>query len=73
MNDVGRWAAVVLTLAALGGCGEGYVVKPAILNVTGITGESKVELLTVVSGFFKKEGFEDLGRYDAMISTVNHN
>lgn len=67
---VGRWAAAVLVLAALCGCGEGYFAKSAILNVTGIRDQSKGELLTAVSGFLKNEGFEDLGRYDAMISLI---
>jgi hypothetical protein len=72
MTYIGRCTAVLLTLTALGGCGEGYVLKPAILNVTAITGQSNEQLLTVVSGFLKKEGFEDFGRYDAMISLIQH-
>jgi hypothetical protein len=71
---MGTWlrhfAFVVFTLAALGGCGEGYRVEPAILNVIGITDESKDQLLTVVSRFLKQEGFEDLGRDSAMISLI---
>jgi len=72
MMRLARCAAVMLTLAALGSCGEGYVAKSAILNVTGITEQSKRELLTAVSGFLQNEGFEDLGRYDAMISLIQH-
>ena len=61
---------LILTLSALGGCGEGYVVKPAIFNISGLTNDSKGQFLEVVSRFLKQEGFEDLGRYDAMISLI---
>ena len=64
------FAFVVLTLAALGGCGEGYRLEPAILNINGITDASKGQLLTVVSRFLKQDGFEDLGRDDATISLM---
>jgi hypothetical protein len=72
MTYIGRCAALLLMLTALGACGEGYVLKPAILNVTGTTDRSKEQLLTVVSGLLKQEGFEDFGRYDAMISLIQH-
>jgi len=67
-----RCIVVVLWLAALGGCGEGYEVKPAILNITA-TEDSKKQLLAVVTSALKSEGFEDLGRYDEMIALIRQN
>jgi hypothetical protein len=53
-----------------GGCGEGYRVDPACLNVTGITDESRVRLLASVSRFLKREGFEELGKYEETIALI---
>lgn len=68
ITAAGRCAALVLVMCALAGCGEGYVIVPAILNVTGITDQSKGPLLSDVTGLLRHESFEDLGRYDEMIS-----
>jgi hypothetical protein len=68
-----RYVAVALALAALGGCGEGYEVKPAILDLTVATEDSKQELATTVSSVLKAAGFEDLGRYDEMIALTRQN
>ena len=57
---------VTLAATALAGCGEGYRLDSACLNVIGITGESKDQLLILVSRFLKREGFEDLGKYEQM-------
>ena len=61
---------VALAVAALGGCGEGYRLDPACLNVTGITDESKTQLLASVSRFLKRQGFDDMGKYDEMIALI---
>jgi hypothetical protein len=44
-----RLALIALVVTALVGCGEGYRLDPACLNVTGITDESKEQLLASVS------------------------
>ncbi|HWY96596.1 MAG TPA: hypothetical protein VNX69_15470 [Steroidobacteraceae bacterium] len=59
-----------LAMTVLGGCGEGYRIDPACLNVTNITDESKQQLLASVSRFLKSEGFEDLGKYEEMIALI---
>jgi hypothetical protein len=61
---------VALAMTVLGGCGEGYRIDPACLNVTDITDDSKQQLLTSVSRFLKREGFEDLGTYEEMIALI---
>src|ERR1700690_2998226 len=61
---------VALAMTVLGGCGEGYRIDPACLNVTDITDDSKQRLLASVSGFLKREGFEDLGTYEDMIALI---
>jgi hypothetical protein len=67
-----QWRLVLVVLAAtvLGGCGDGYRVDPACLHVTGITDPSKEELFASVSRFLKREGFEDLGKYEEMIALI---
>src|ERR1700679_3834202 len=65
-----QFVLVALAMTVLGGCGEGYRVDPACLNVTGITEESKEQLLASVSRFLTREGFEDLGKYDEMIALI---
>jgi hypothetical protein len=61
---------VALAVTVLGGCGEGYRIDPACLNVTDITDDSKQQLLASVSHFLKGEGFEDLGKYEEMIALI---
>jgi hypothetical protein len=61
---------VALAMTVLGGCGEGYRIDPACLNVTGITDDSKEQLLASVSRFLKVEGFEDFGTYEEMIALI---
>src|ERR1700733_15089670 len=61
---------VALAMPVLGGGGEGYRIDPACLNVTDITDDSKQQLLTSVSRFLKREGFEDLGTYEEMIALI---
>jgi hypothetical protein len=61
---------VALAMMVLGGCGEGYRIDPACLNVTGITDDSKEQLLASVSRFLKVEGFEDFGTYEEMIALI---
>jgi hypothetical protein len=64
-----RWlASIALSLLALGGCGEGYEVKPATLNITGVTDESKSQILSLVSHFLVQEGFKDFGKDNEMIA-----
>jgi len=61
---------VALTMTALGGCGEGYRIDPACLNIIDVTDESKQQLLASVSRFLKDEGFENLGKYEGMIALI---
>jgi hypothetical protein len=61
---------VALAMTVLGGCGEGYRIDRACLNVTGITDDSKELLLASVSRFLKVEGFEDFGTYEEMIALI---
>jgi hypothetical protein len=61
---------VALAVTGLGGCGEGYRIDPACLNVTDITDDSKQQLLASVSRFLKGKGFEDLGKYEEMIALI---
>jgi hypothetical protein len=63
-------ALVALAMTVLGGCGEGYRIDPACLNVTDITEDSKQQLLASVSRFLKRDGFEDLGTYEEMIALI---
>jgi hypothetical protein len=75
-NPLGRLRHLTIgfvVLAALGACGEGYEVKPAILDLTVATEDSKQELASTVSGVLKAAGFEDLGRYDEMIALTRQN
>jgi hypothetical protein len=65
-----RLAALLLALVLLTGCGEGYAVEPARLNLVDATEESSRELQAVVSTFLAREGFEDLGRDDEMIALL---
>ena len=65
-----RHLVVVLAFAALGSCGEGYQVKPAILNVIVAPEQSREQMENVVSSVLKSEGFDDLGRYDEMIALI---
>jgi len=57
-------------MTVLGGCGEGYRIDPACLNVTDVTDDSKQQLLASVSRFLKSDGFEDFGKYDEMIALI---
>src|ERR1700679_4292857 len=61
---------VAFAMTVLGGCGEGYRIEPACLNVTDITEDSKQQLLASVSRFLKRDGFEDLGTYEEMIALI---
>jgi hypothetical protein len=61
---------VALAMTVLGGCGEGYRIDPACLNITGITDDSREQLLASVSRFLKVEGFEDFGTYEEMIALI---
>jgi hypothetical protein len=70
MARLPRLAWILLVTLSLGGRGEGYILAPATLNIAEATEESKTQLLTVVSGFLRQEGFEDFGRYDAMIALI---
>jgi hypothetical protein len=65
-------AVLICTISALAGCGEGYVVESARLNITDITGVSKGDLLATVTRVLSQEGFEDLGKYQQMIDLVQH-
>jgi hypothetical protein len=60
----------VFAVSVLSSCGEGYVVEPAIINVSETSDESKAQLLATVSSFLKQEGFDNLGRSDQMIALL---
>jgi hypothetical protein len=72
MTQLRHVAVAALILAALGGCGESYVVDPARLNVTGMADDSRDQLLKEVSSFLGQEGFEDLGKPEEMIALFQH-
>lgn len=61
---------IALAVTVLGGCGEGYRIDSACLNITDITDDSKPQLLDSVSRFLEREGFEDLGKYEEMIALI---
>ena len=61
---------MLLAFAVLGGCGVGYRVEPARLNVIVTTEDSKAQLWNTASNFLEQEGFENFGRYDGMSSLI---
>jgi hypothetical protein len=63
-------AIAPLLLTILAGCGEGYRVVPARLNIVDVTPESFPGAATTVHDFLLKEGFEDLGKYREMIDLI---
>jgi hypothetical protein len=73
MIRIARFALAVISTVAIAGCGEGYRVDPATLNVNDITDESKAKLMDTVSRSLKAEGFEDFGRFDEMIALIRQN
>jgi hypothetical protein len=70
MIRIARFALAVILTIASAGCGKGYRLDPATIDVNDITDETKAKLLDAVSRSLKAEGFEDLGRYDEMIALV---
>ena len=79
MSVLIRLGAFILAIALLTGCGEGYVIEAARLNLVNATAERKAALTQEVSSLLAAEGFEDLGRDDEMIAllqsepSLNHN
>ena len=70
-----RWrlfAIVLPVLATLVGCGEGYRIEPARLNILAVTPEAFPDAATTVHDIMMREGFEDLGKYTDMIALINH-
>ena len=61
---------IACVLALLAGCGVGYVSKPGIINITVVSTESNDQIQSEVARFLAYEGFENLGRYDEMISLI---
>jgi len=70
MMRLRSFVSVVVAMIALAGCGEGYRVEPGIIDVIGVTDETKGSLLTVVSAFLRQKDFEDLGKYEEMIALI---
>lgn len=64
-------AVVPLLLSILAGCGEGYRIAPARLNIVDVAPESFPGAATTVHDFLLKEGFEDLGKYEEMIALIH--
>ena len=65
-----RAQCVACVLAVIAGCGVGYVSKPGIIDISGITAKSRDRVETEVERLLAHEGFENLGRYDEMISLI---
>ena len=63
-------AIAPLLLTLLAGCGEGYRLVPARLNIDGVTPRSLPAAATTVHDFLVSEGFEDLGKYEEMIALI---
>jgi hypothetical protein len=63
-------AIAPLLLTILAGCGEGYRIVPARLNIVDATPESFPGAATTVHDFLLEEGFEDLGKYREMIDLI---
>jgi hypothetical protein len=63
-------AIVPLLVTALAGCGEGYRIDPARLNIIDVTPESLPDITTTLRDFLVREGFEDLGKYEEMIALI---
>jgi hypothetical protein len=70
MIRLARFALGAILAISSAGCGEGYRVDAATIDVNDITDETKAKLLSAVSQSLKAEGFEDLGRYDEMIALI---
>jgi len=65
-----RLIAIALTLLTLlAGCGEGYRIVPAWLNLDEASG-TLPGAETTVHDFLIREGFEDLGKYEEMIALI---
>lgn len=69
------WQIMLLSVATilLLSCCEGYRLDPACINITGISEQTKSELLSSVSRFLDQEGFKDFGKYQEMIALVQEN
>jgi hypothetical protein len=66
-----RLIAIALSLLTmLGGCGEGYELVPARLNIVDVSPESFPDAGTSVHDFLVREGFEDFGKYEEMIALI---
>jgi hypothetical protein len=65
-----RLIAMALFLTILGGCGEGYELVPARLNIVDVSPEFFPQAGTTVHDFLVGEGFEDLGKYESMIALI---
>jgi len=63
-------AIALLLPALLAGCGEGYRLVPARLEIDGVTPKSFPEAATTLHGLLVGEGFDDLGKYDEMIALI---
>src|SRR5882757_5768223 len=63
-------AIALLLLTMLGGCGEGYQLVPARLNIVDVSPESFPDAGTTVRDFLVREGFEDFGKYEEMIALI---
>jgi hypothetical protein len=61
--------AITLLLAMLAGCGEGYPVDPAQLNLDG-NSDSLSGARSMLHDFLVRDGFEDLGKYEDMIGLL---
>jgi hypothetical protein len=61
-----------LQLIGLSGCGEGYELVPARLNIVDVPEDSFSPVVKTIHDALTSEGFEDLGKYEDMIALISH-
>jgi hypothetical protein len=62
--------AALLSTATLASCGVSYEIVPARLTVENVQADSLSSVTSAVGGFLTEEGFENLGKYQEMISLI---
>lgn len=66
-------AIAPLLLTILTGCGEGYRLVPARLNIEDVAPKSYPAVEATVHHLLVSKGFEDLGKHEEMIALIQQN